>query len=304
MKLITFEYDGLTRIGVLSQVESGVISAEDVLGQIGRKSMTDFIAAVTPEQMNLLRLAASGSEENDICRIPRIPCIPTEEIQISAPITRPIHDILCVGVNYRSHLEETEKWLDEEGFKPPKSIYFTKRACRITGSGGKISAHADLDEKLDYEVELAVIIGKKCRDVKREGAEDVIFGYSVFNDFSARTLQQDHVQWAKGKSLDTFSAMGPVILTKEELPFPVHVDVICSVNDEVRQHSNTRLFLNDIPGIIEDLSAGMTLEPGDIIATGTPSGVAMGMAKPAYLKAGDKVECRIPEIGSLINYIE
>ena len=134
-------------------------------------------------------------------------------------------------------------------------------------------------------------------------AEDVIFGYSVFNDVSARKLQRDHQQWSRGKGLDTFTAMGPVIVTKDEMPFPIKVDVISSVNGEERQHSNTALFLNDIPGIIADLSAGTTLEPGDIIATGTPSGVALGMKEPKFMKPGDTVTVEIPEIGKLTNRV-
>ena len=173
----------------------------------------------------------------------------------------------------------------------------------IIGPGADIVSRMDLDEELDYEVELAVIIGKKCKDVTREEAEDVIFGYSVFNDISARTLQREHQQWSRGKGLDTFSAMGPVIVTKDEMPFPIEVDVISSVNGEERQHSNTALFLNDIPGIIADLSAGTTLEPGDIIATGTPSGVALGMKEPKFMKPGDCVTVEIPQIGKLTNYV-
>ena len=295
MKMITFAVGSSTKVGVLTADEKRVVAVEDVLAQMRGKSMVEFIAGAGPEQMSALKKAVDGET---------FPAIPLAEVKVLAPITRPIHDILCVGVNYKSHLQETEKWLEEENFQPPKSIYFTKRACEIMGPQAEIESHRELDPALDYEVELAVIIGEKCRDVSREKAEEAIFGYSVFNDLSARTLQRDHVQWAKGKSLDGLSAMGPVILTKDELPFPLRVDVICEVNGQTRQHSNTELFLNDVPGIIADLTAGMTLEPGDIIATGTPSGAAMGMQEPEYLKSGDEVVCRIPQIGALVNYVK
>lgn len=153
-------------------------------------------------------------------------------------------------------------------------------------------------------MELAVIIGKEGRDIKPEQAEDYIFGYSVFNDLSSRTIQKQHSQWLRGKSLDGYTAMGPCILHKSAPPFPVEVDVCSLVNGEVRQNSNTRLLLTSLPRIIADLSQGMTLEPGDIIATGTPGGVGLGFDPPRFLKKGDKVECRIPPIGSLCNTVE
>ncbi|WP_455618985.1 fumarylacetoacetate hydrolase family protein [Eisenbergiella sp.] len=152
-------------------------------------------------------------------------------------------------------------------------------------------------------MELAVIIGRRGKDIPKEEAENYIFGYSVFNDISSRRLQNQHGQWFKGKSLDTYTAMGPVILHRSALPFPVEADVRSYVNNEKRQDSNTRFFLTDIPQMIEDLSRGMTLEPGDIIATGTPAGVGMGCRPPRFMKAGDCVTCEIPPIGTLTNYI-
>lgn len=227
-----------------------------------------------------------------------------EDIKILAPIERPLHDILCVGVNYSAHLQETQDRVD--GFKKETNdaVYFGKRAIKILGSGEKVQACFDIDSAVDYEVELAVIIGKTGKNIRKEEAEDYIFGYSIFNDFSSRRLQKKHMQWFRGKSLDTYSAMGPVILHKSALTFPVEVDVKCSVNDELRQNSNTKLFLHDIPSIIAELSQGMTLEAGDIIATGTPSGVGMGYKPGKWLKKGDTVVCEIPPIGKLINIIE
>lgn len=296
MKLLTYKRGETTLLGVLAKDGRHIQEISQILPELCGKNMIELIEIVSSEDLASIRASIDKAGEDEL--------IPLSEVQLLAPITRPIHDILCVGVNYKEHLEETKRWLKDENFeKPPKSIYFSKRAVEIIGPEADIVSRMDLDEELDYEAELAVIIGKRCKDVAPEDAEEVIFGYSVFNDLSARTLQRDHQQWSRGKGLDTFTAMGPVIVTKDEMPFPVNVDVISSVNGEERQHSNTALFLNDIPGIIADLSAGTTLEPGDIIATGTPSGVALGMKEPKFMKPGDVVTVEIPEIGQLTNYV-
>ena len=296
MKLLTYKRGETTLLGVLTKDGRHIQEISQILPELCGKNMIELIEIVSSEDLAAIRASIDKAGEDEL--------IPLSEVQLLAPITRPIHDILCVGVNYKEHLEETKRWLKDENFeKPPKSIYFSKRAVEIIGPEADIVSRMDLDEELDYEAELAVIIGKRCKDVAPEDAEEVIFGYSVFNDLSARTLQRDHQQWSRGKGLDTFTAMGPVIVTKDEMPFPVSVDVISSVNGEERQHSNTALFLNDIPGIIADLSAGTTLEPGDIIATGTPSGVALGMKEPKFMKPGDVVTVEIPEIGQLTNYV-
>ena len=205
-------------------------------------------------------------------------------------------------------IKDIQTKLDDENndFKSYKlsAVYFGKRAIKIIGTNEDAQACLDIDNALDYEVELAVIIGKTGKNIPVDKVEDYIFGYSIFNDFSSRRLQLKHMQWFKGKSLDTYSAMGPVILHKSALPFPVEVDIKCSVNGELRQNSNTKLFLNDIPKVVSELSQGMTLEAGDIIATGTPSGVGMGYKPGKWLKSGDEVVCEIPPIGKLINKIK
>lgn len=296
MKLLTCQFEDKERIAVLTASGSHVILLSSIVDIPEDMSMTAFIASHTDEMLEKVRRAAEAPENGSMVEL--------EDVRLCAPITRPIHDILCVGVNYASHLIETRRGLKDGKFQQPESsIYFAKRACRISGPEDQVVFREDLDPEMDYEVELAVIIGKKAKDLAPEETEDVIFGYSVFNDFSSRTLQRNHKQWLRGKSLDGYTAMGPVIVTRDELPYPLKVDVICTVNGEERQHSNTELLLNGVPGLISDLSGGTTLEPGDIIATGTPSGVAMGMEHPKYLRKGDVVTCTIPEIGDLTNYI-
>ena len=257
--------------------------------------MVDFITNVSEVELMLAERAWKQEWED---------AIPLDRVKLLSPIPRPIHDIICVGINYRSHQEETKEMFDAASNKKDEQhIYFGKRASRITGHGEAIARPA-FDEEMDYEAELAVIIGKTCRDVRPEDAEDCIFGYSVFNDVTARAVQRKHVQWLRGKSLDGYSVMGPGIVHQSQIQFPPELDITCHVNREVRQQSNTRLLIADIPTIISELSQGMTLEPGDIIATGTPAGVGMGFNPPKYLKAGDEIVCTIEGVGSLKNTVE
>ncbi|MGM0397255.1 MAG: fumarylacetoacetate hydrolase family protein, partial [Bacillota bacterium] len=227
-----------------------------------------------------------------------------EDVVLVSPIPRPIHDIICLGINYADHLEESKGAIKDINLENvTKPVYFSKRAARIMGPDDDIEAALELDKDLDYEVELAVIIGKEGKDIPKEKVEDYIFGYSIFNDLSSRTLQMEHTQWYKGKSLDGYSVMGPVILHRSQLQLPFEVDVVSRVNGEKRQSSNTKMLIHDIATLISDFSRGITLEPGDIIATGTPAGVGMGLKPPRYMKRGDIVECEIPEIGVLRNKI-
>ncbi len=295
MKFITFKYKGKFEIGILDKKEEGVYLINNLLGKTYR-DMNDFIRGHSKEELEILKSKLRLKEDA---------LLKLDQVELLSPIIKPLHDIICLGVNYEDHLKESKMVLDpNDSDKEQKPVYFSKRAMEIAGSGQKIKGFFDLDEYIDYEAELAIIIGKEGRDIKREDAEDYIFGYSVFNDLSARKLQKDHTQWYKGKSLDSYSIMGPSILHKDDLPLPIEVDVISRVNDEVRQNGNTNLLIHDIPKIIEDFSRGISLEPGDIIITGTPAGVGMGFNPPKYLKAGDKVECEIKEIGKLINIIE
>lgn len=225
--------------------------------------------------------------------------------RILAPIQRPVHDIICVGVNYADHLKETREHLAGGiGETALETVYFSKKASCILGPNERVVARFDLDDSVDYEVELAVIIGKGGKGIPAEEAEEHIFGYSIFNDFSSRRLQTLHGQWMFGKSLDTYAAMGPLIADRQESPLPNHADIQSYVNGELRQSSNTALLIKDVFQLIHELSSGITLETGDIIATGTPAGVGMGYMPPRFLKRGDRVACEIEGIGSLINEID
>ncbi len=296
MKFISFKYKDRVQIGFMDKKEQGVYLINDLLINKEFKDMNDFINRVSKKELDKIEDKILEGDDASL---------ELEQVKLLSPIPKPLHDIICLGVNYEDHLKESKAAMGSSDFdKVQKPVYFSKRAIEIAGSGQKVKGFFNLDKYVDYEVELAIIIGKKGRNIKKKDAEEYIFGYSVFNDLSSRKLQKDHTQWYKGKSLDLYSIMGPSILHKRALPFPIAVDVVSRVNGEIRQNGNTNMLIHDIPSIIEDFSKGITIEPGDIIITGTPAGVGMGFDPPRYLKAGDIVECEIKEIGTLVSIIE
>jgi len=294
MKLLAYEQGGSYAIGLLDSTGEMIIPLA-ALG-LNYHCMSDLIARATPKELAALSGAVSS---------PPGGCIPYKEVGKAAPIPHPRQDIICLGYNYLDHIKETTKLRGTLSVEPPAhAVYFSKRVNQALGDGGEIKARPDLDEQLDYEAELAVIIGKDAKNVPTDKAREYIFGYTILNDVSARTLQARHKQFYFGKSLDGFAPMGPWIVTADEFEqFPPRLGVSSYVNGELRQDSNTAQMIFDIPHIIEELSAGMTLLPGTIIATGTPSGVGMGFTPPRFLKAGDSVECVIEGIGRLRNTI-
>lgn len=287
MKLVTYRFENTQRVGVLTQDETAVLPLD-------YSDMNTLIETASPAD---LRSAASAAERAGVR-------VPLAEVELLAPIPRPRQDILCLGMNYKDHADEAAQYNAEAFTKEkPVAVYFSKRVSQAVAPEGDIERHADLVERLDYEVELGVILGKAARNVKAEEAGDYIFGYTVINDVSARDVQTSHKQWYFGKSLDGFTPMGPCIVTADEIAFPPALDISSAVNGEPRQHSNTRLFLTSIPALLEELTAGMTLLPGTIIATGTPAGVGMGFDPPKFLQSGDVVECTIQGIGTIRNTV-
>jgi len=224
--------------------------------------------------------------------------IKSNQAKLIAPIPSPKKNVVMLGINYREHVDEGARARELEIKYPEWPVFFTKPATSVIGQQGKVVNHK-VTSKLDWEVELAVVIGKKGRDIPKDKAYDYVFGYTVCLDMTARELQRQHGQWFKGKSLDTFCPMGPWIVHKSALPDAQQVRLICRVNGEVMQDGNTRDMIFDIPTIIESLSAGITIEPGDMISTGTPSGVGFARVPPVFLKPGDKVEGEVEGIGVL-----
>ena len=213
------------------------------------------------------------------------------------PIPFPRKNIVCLGLNYADHVAETNLAV------PKYPIFFTKPPTSVVGPSQPIT-YPRTSRKIDYEIELAFIVGRKGKGIPEERAYEYIFGYTVINDISARDLQKRHEQYFKGKSLDTFAPMGPCIITKDEVPDPHNLDMELKVNGQVMQKSNTGNMLFRIPQLLSMLSADMTVEPGDIVATGTPAGVGFARKPPVYLNPGDVVEAWIEKIGILRNPVK
>lgn len=300
MRFVTYLLkDDVERLGIINSDMTGVYEIKSIpnLKKL-YKDINDFITNVTKEDLKILK--NRDYEKNEQVKLNLI-----QNIKLCSPIVNPIKDVLCLGLNYKDHVEETNRSFNANYELPKYPIYFSKRVNKAIGTNDKITNYQGISNELDYEVELAVIIGKEGINIKKEEAYDYVFGYTIMNDVSARDLQQRHGgQWFRGKSIDTFTPLGPCIVYKDEIKPPVELNVLSKVNGEVRQSSNTKHFIFDIPTIISDLSAGMTLKPGDIIATGTPSGVGMGFNPPKYLKSGDKIECTIEKIGTLVNIVD
>lgn len=224
------------------------------------------------------------------------------EAIILAPITRPRRNIFCVGRNYHAHAKELSETVFRDSNKKADSwpIVFTKVPECVVGPGDQVVLPEHISNQIDYEGELAIIIGTEGKNISRENALDHVFGYTIVNDVTARDVQMRHQQWDLGKSFDTFCPMGPWIVTADELD-ATNTHLRCWVNDQLRQEACTTDLIFDLPTLIETCSRGITLYPGDIIATGTPAGVGMGMTPPQYLRAGDVVRVEIEGIGELSN---
>ena len=219
---------------------------------------------------------------------------PLKRVRLLAPIPSPARNVFCLGRNYADHAAE------RGAAAPDHPVYFTKPGTSVVGPGDDVVHHA-ITKELDYEVELAVVIGTGGRDIPRAEALRHVFGYTIINDVTARDLQKRHNQWFKGKSLDTFCPMGPMLVTADEIPDPQALAISLRVNGQTRQSSHTAKMIFPVAQCIEVLSQGMTLLPGDIIATGTPEGV--GAATGTFLRAGDRIEAEVESIGILASKV-
>ncbi len=225
------------------------------------------------------------------------------EVTILAPIEKPRKNIIGIGLNYTEHVAESARTLDTTGKLPQKPIIFSKPPTTVTATHTAIIKNSQLTEQLDWEVELAVVIGKKGKYVPKADAMDYVFGYTVINDISARDCRREG-QWIVSKGQDTFAPMGPYLVTKDEIENPHQLNLSLTVNGVEKQNSNTKFLLFNINDLIEDLSIVFTLEPGDIIATGTPSGVGAGRSPQEWLYDGDVVEATVEGIGTIVNTVK
>jgi 2-keto-4-pentenoate hydratase/2-oxohepta-3-ene-1,7-dioic acid hydratase in catechol pathway len=226
-----------------------------------------------------------------------------DEVTFLAPIEKPRKNIIGIGLNYTEHVAESARTLDTTGKLPQKPIIFSKPPTTVTATNTEIIKNTKLTEQLDWEVELAVVIGKKGKYVPKEDAMDYVFGYTVINDISARDCRREG-QWIVSKGQDTFAPMGPILVTKDEIENPHNLNLSLKVNGVEKQNSNTKFLLFNINDLIEDLSIVFTLEPGDIIATGTPSGVGAGRNPQEWMYDGDVVEATVEGIGTIVNRVK
>jgi 2-keto-4-pentenoate hydratase/2-oxohepta-3-ene-1,7-dioic acid hydratase in catechol pathway len=292
MHLITFRANQRNRIGALDR---------------GRGEVVDFAQAAPDLPGNMgafIALQAAGLDEARRALASGVGRIPAEQVPLLAPMPRPARNILCVGKNYREHAREVKSIRSgsaEEAVIPEFPIIFTKATSSVIGPQEPIPAWLDTAQTTDYEGELAVVIGVGGRGIERAAAMRNVYGYTIINDVTSRHLQHQHLQWFLGKSLDGFCPMGPVITTADEVEDVTRLRLQTRVNGELRQDGCVADLIFDIPALIETLSRSMTLEPGDIIATGTPAGVGMGFNPPRFLHAGDVVAITIEPIGTLEN---
>ena len=231
-----------------------------------------------------------------------------DTLQLLPPIRWPSKNVICVGKNYRDHAAEfagsgyDSSAAGETDSVPGEPILFSKAACSLIGAHDEIRVPWKLSSEIDYEAELGLVIGKPGRDISLDSAFEHVWGYTVINDVTARDLQSRHKQWLLGKSIDTFCPIGPWLTSADEVD-PENLELSCWVNDELRQSANTGDLIFDIPRIISTVSASMSLETGDIIATGTPAGVGIGFSPPRFLEAGDIVKVEISGIGAIANKV-
>jgi 2-keto-4-pentenoate hydratase/2-oxohepta-3-ene-1,7-dioic acid hydratase in catechol pathway len=228
--------------------------------------------------------------------------VPLASATLLAPIPRPRRNVICLGLNYRAHAAEGAQVFGTQVKEPDFPIFFSKPPTTVVGPDAAIEIDERVTREVDWEVELTVVIGTAGRDISKGAALDHVFGYTIANDVSARDLQFRHGgQWFKGKGLDTFCPLGPWIVTADEIPDPAGLEIVLRVNGVEKQHSNTAKLIFDIPTTIASLSEGLTLEPGDLILTGTPEGVGFARKPPEFLHDGDVVECEVDGLGVLRN---
>lgn len=285
MRIATFKHENKRTVGLVTE-DSLSVSPFDLSAE---QASLDI--------QSIIDLVANGKDTLALEQT-----ISINEVQLLAPIPEPRRNIWCVGRNYHAHAKELSKSVFKNNNADPEAwpIVFTKVPECVIGPGDKVILPTELTTQVDYEAELALVIGRGGKNISRDDAMEHIFAYTILNDVTARDVQMRHQQWDMGKSFDTFCPMGPWLVTADEIDGR-KTRVRCWVNGELRQDGPTENMIFDIPSLIETISRGITLYPGDIIATGTPAGVGMGMDPPSYLQSGDVVRIEIDGIGVLEN---
>ena len=300
MRLITFEHNGAARLGAI--VGDRAVDLAALAQASGEQLPDDMLGLIDlgPAGLDRARALLGRAGSN----LPSGTAHSLSEVKLLAPIPRLRKNVICLGLNYADHVEEGSRAMNLDRDLPKDPIYFSKPPTVIVGPDAPVVHDARVSDKMDWEAELAVVIGRAGKAIPKERALDYVFGYSCFNDVSARDLQRARGgQWHLGKSLDTYGPFGPWIVTADEIPDPQVLEIMCRVNGVEKQHSNTKYMIFDVVTCISDWSQGITLEPGDVIATGTPSGVGFARTPPEFMKPGDVVEIEIERVGVLRNPI-
>ena len=287
MRFATFNHQGRRQVGQLSA---------------DGRSVTAFDIPAAPAERGMLALIEQLAGGAALPK-PTGPALPLESVRLEAPIPVPRRNVWCVGRNYHAHAKELQASVFKNNAADTTAwpIFFTKAPETVVGPGDAVVLPGPgISTQIDYEAELTIVIGKGGKNISREQAMKHVFGYTIVNDVTARDVQMRHQQWDLGKSFDTFCPMGPWIVTADELDGR-DTRVRCWVNGELRQDARTTDLIFDLPSLIETCSRGITLYPGDLIATGSPAGVGMGMTPPRWLKAGDSVKIAIDGLGELEN---
>jgi len=285
MRLVTFLHHNQPTLGLIR---------DETITAIHGLSMLDLIAAGPGIHANLSALPQAAGA---------LVAGPLAGGQLLAPIPNPRRNIICVGLNYAEHAKESAGAFGREAKIPKVPVFFTKATNTVNGPYSDIPFDPEVSTQIDWEAELGVVIGRRGENISQAEAMQYVFGYTVINDVSARDLQAAHGQFFKGKSLDGACPMGPWIVTADEVADPHSLGIRCRVNGVVKQEAVTSQMIFKIPALIESLSRGTTLEPGDVIATGTPSGVGFARTPPEFLKPGDVVECEVDGVGTIRNRV-
>ena len=288
MRLVTLKTKtGSVHVGALRNNDSEIVLLDSVA-----KTMLELIDGGADALAKAKAALAAGAQ-----------VVKRADVTLLAPIPRPKQNVMCLGMNYVAHAIESDRARGREPKLPEFPVFFTKALNTVCGDGDGVPLDPAVTGQLDYEVELAYVFGKTCKNVKKADALNYVFGYTILNDVSARDLQNRHQQFFKGKSLDNSGPIGPCIVTADEIPNPAGLKIKLRLNGEERQSSDTGDLIFDIPTSIEYLTLGTTIEAGQIVCTGTPAGVGMGRTPQEWLKVGDVMEAEIEKIGVLRNPI-
>ena len=298
MKFLNYSHQNVPRLGALVN-ETHVFDLTAAWGSANAPRSIDDLILLSEEGIARAKTLHANINTTDINALPQL-----SDVKVLAPVSALGRNIFNVGRNYREHIIEGNlaNGRPANAF-PPAIEFFTKPRTALAAHGDPVLRHAALTKSLDYEVELAIVIGKRGRDISAEDALSHVFGYTILNDVTARDLQKLHGQWFKGKSLDTSCPLGPVVVHASSIANPNNLGLELEVDGELRQQDNTNSMIFDVATVIVQLSAGMTLLPGDVIATGTPKGVGFAMQPPRCLETGQTIRARVEGIGELVNIV-